>query len=431
VNYSSATYKKTVANNGKCAYCHTAVSDTKGVSSATHNNNYINITGNVVGSINSSGLREVAKTCTNSCHKNAASTAPWGNYTTSSIKLTCVACHGDSSNGTGLTGNHAGHMGNSATMASGTAMNAAANAGCKNCHPDQVNDFWSAANRNDIGRGVNRAYAHASDGTNIVADNATLTAAITAATKAGVNTTCTNTCHPRSSTITWGAAMTCDMCHYYAASPTSAGNTGTGALTGAHGKHFDQGAVCTDCHGTAPSTAAHGSAYPIVAANATVTRASMTWNSGPKTCTNSGGTCHGSGTTPGWYTTGGGCATCHYYPGAAAGLGDGWTAGNGHASGVRHDAPVVNTHMKSTGFNYLTDTFAAVVADNTKCGLCHRNTKHRNGSGFAHLSSAAGSTYSQCGTTPFTFSTGGVGNGTNTTCGNVKCHSGKTTPNWW
>ena len=124
-------------------------------------------------------------------------------------------------------------------------------------------------------------------------------------------------------------------------------------------------------------------------------------------------------------TSGSACAACHYYPGAASGMGSNWPAGNGH--NVRYDAPVVNTHMKSTGFNYLTDTFASVVADTGKCGLCHRNVKaHRNGTGFAHMSSAGNV---NCGTGNFTITV--TTPGSNATCGNVKCHSGKTTPNWW
>ncbi len=87
--------------------------------------------------------------------------------------------------------------------------------------------------------------------------------------------------------------------------------------------------------------------------------------------------------------------------------------------------------MKATGFNYQTDNYASVTADTGKCGICHRNVKHMNGTGFAHLSTVTDTTYSECGTTPFTFSTGGTGTGTDAvTCSNVKCHSGNTTPNW-
>ena len=155
----------------------------------------------------------------------------------------------------------------------------------------------------------------------------------------------------------------------------------------------------------------------------------MTYNAGAKTCTNTGGLCHGTGATPAWGTSGAACAACHYYPGATAGLLGAWAAGNGHQ--VRYDAPVVNTHLKASGYNFLTDNYSTVTRTaNGACVLCHRNAKHRNGSGFAHLSSATGSTYSQCGATPFTFSSGGVGNDNNVTCNNVKCHSGKVTPIW-
>jgi len=312
-------------------------------------------------------------------------------------------------------------------------MTLAANGGCDNCHPDQVNDFWTAANRNDIGRGVNRAYAHASDGTNVQAANAAVAGNLSVITGGvGATATCTNACHPRSSAITWGGALDCNMCHYYGSPTLDTNNTGTGSLSFGHNAHFKtpNQFACTECHPTR-TDAVHATRLPVQSYNATLSRAGMTYNAVAKTCTNTGGACHGTGTTPAFTSTGGGCAACHYYPGAAAGLGDAWSAGNGHAAAIRHDAPVVNTHMKATGYAYLTDTYNAVVADNTKCGLCHRNTKHMNGSGFAHLSTVTDATYSQCGTTPFTFSTGGVGTGNGAvTCSNVKCHSGNTTPNW-
>src|SRR5512141_2305194 len=57
VNYSSSTYKKTVASYGKCSYCHTATTATS--PTATHNNGFINITGgNTVNTIHAVGLKE-------------------------------------------------------------------------------------------------------------------------------------------------------------------------------------------------------------------------------------------------------------------------------------------------------------------------------------------------------------------------------------
>ncbi len=39
-------------------------------------------------------------TCTPACHKGTTATnpAPWGNYTSASVKLTCNSCHGDATN---------------------------------------------------------------------------------------------------------------------------------------------------------------------------------------------------------------------------------------------------------------------------------------------------------------------------------------------
>jgi hypothetical protein len=363
-------------------------------------------------------------TCTGACHQGTSATNPaaWGNYTSVSINLSCVSCHDDSSNvnTTSLSGNHKNHLLSNCTTPAGVLLSAAANASCLACHPDQVNDLWSGGKADN---GSKKAYPHASDGTNVVGDNATLTNQITSATKAGLDTTCANSCHPRGSIVTWGGTLDCNMCHYYGSPTLDTDNTGTGALSAGHTPHFKAGSqlACTECHPNR-SDASHASKLPAAGYNVTVVRSGMTYDSVAKTCNNSGASCHGAGTTPSF--TGpfnNGCGACHYYPGAPA---RDWSAGNGHM--VRYDAPVVNTHMKATGFNYQTDTFAAVTVDNNKCGQCHKGVTHRNGSGFAHLSSAGNA---QCGTGTFTVNV--TTPGSNTTCSNVSCHSGRTTPNWW
>jgi len=233
VNYSSAAYPKTVANNGKCSYCHTAT-PTK-APTLTHNDGYVNITGNA--SAKAPGLDIAGSTCANACHKNNATTAPWGNYTTASVKLTCVSCHDDLSDTAGLSGAHAGHIA-TAVNTGGTAMGAANNAGCVNCHENNViNDLWSGGRADD---GTKKAYPHASDGTNVVAANASVVRTGMVVTRgSGTTDTCASSCHPRSASKQWGGSMDCDMCHYYEATLNSANNTGTGSLGGGQSDDID------------------------------------------------------------------------------------------------------------------------------------------------------------------------------------------------
>jgi hypothetical protein len=437
VNYSSLTYKKTVASNGKCAYCHAAVSDAKGIASRTHNNNFINVTGNTnaVGALNTLTMsyNSASKTCTNVCHKNKDNgSAKWGNYTATTvgnIKLSCRSCHDDIVDKAGLSGKHSTHLLANTTTAAGVLMSSANNAGCVACHPNVVTDIFSGGKADD---GTKKAYPHATDGTNVVADNAVLNGQITGSTKAGLNTTCTNTCHPRSAAITWntawaqGAGTGCDMCHYWAAATLDTSNTGTGSLSSGHNFHFKSpnNFACTNCHPDHGTTYDyHGAKLPAQAYNVKVVRAGMTYTAATKTCSNTGLGCHGSYTTEAWSLgVPTGCAACHTYPGVA---GRDWaTVGNGHL--VRYAASAAtNTHLRdNASYNNLTDTYASVTASTSKCGLCHpASGVHYNGT-----TDVAGSGNGQCGGN---FTVTVTTSGSNVTCGSVKCHNGKTTPNWW
>jgi len=435
VNYSSFTFKKTVASYGKCSYCHTAT--TAKAPTLIHINGYVNVTGNASAMAPGLDYNFVTDTCTNACHKKNASTAKWGNYTATvsgGIKLNCDACHDDSTENatTTLSGAHGGHVRNGATISGYSAMNAAANAGCNNCHPDNSGDLWLNGKADD---GTKKVYPHASDGTNVVSDNATVSrTGMTVTRGAGSTDTCgAGSCHPRS-TPAWNAAMNCDMCHYYNAAPTSAGNTGTGALSYSHNKHFDAGKLCTDCHGAAPVDASHGGAFPIVSDNAAVSRTGMviTRAAGTTdTCTfTSGVGCHGDGSsTPQWGSSGNGCTTCHAYPNSTTN----WAAGNGHL--VRYAAAVAtNSHLRDNAtYNKTTDNYSTVCNDTNKCGLCHKGTgvystwkaNHINGTRNV-ISTGRG--HNACGG-DYTITV--VTSGSNVTCSNVDCHSGKVTPNWW
>ncbi len=141
--------------------------------------------------------------CATACHKgtSATNTAPWGNFTTPSIHLTCNSCHGDASNygptasNTGLgngfsgTGGHKVHLysvggshgnqllgGTKIVLGSFSTvidMNGNSDKVCAACHPDNTNDLWSQGRADD---GSKKAYPHATDGTNVQAKNANFAA---------------------------------------------------------------------------------------------------------------------------------------------------------------------------------------------------------------------------------------------------------------
>ena len=407
-------------------------------------------------------------TCTGACHKGTSATNPaaWGNITSVGMNLSCASCHDDASNsGATLSSpanyGHKRHLGATAAWLGSGAnktkivmgsysgyLNSGDNSACQFCHPDNRSDLWSAGKADD---GSKKAYPHASDGTNVVSKNASFNANVVLANWTGtyMAPACTTSCHTQISSAQTGYAKwdgskinstfsNCEICHQHKAS-AAINISSNRPLTFAHAIHFanlstSAGRVsCSVCHlgvHTNYAGLAMITRLPVTPGNAGLL-STMNWSRAgvaavDGTCQNS---CHTSA-SPAWNTIStnslvgvNGCAACHSYPGAP---GRDWTTtGNGHL--VRFDAPVVNTHMRATGFNYQTDTFAAVTVDNNKCGQCHKGAKHMNGSGFAHLSSAMPA---QC-ASPVTFSTGGVGTGTGAvTCDNVKCHSGKTTPNW-
>ncbi len=480
MNYSSATYGRSwdssthslSATRGNCSLCH---------NKDQHESGYVNFSGmsytNTSSDLKISSRVQIFNgttgytpyglditaingkaSCTEACHKgtSSANMAPWGNYTSASIKLNCNSCHGAFPDITSVTfsgtlsGNHNNHLMSNCTTPNYSGaipplMSSAGNAGCVNCHPDNRNDQWKNGKADD---GSVKAYPHAKDGTNVVSDNATLQEQISSPVQNGVNTTCTSACHPRLKNLPWNGTVNCDMCHYYAAIPLDTNNTGINALSSGHNWHFKSGYqfACVNCHpdhssysGAAQLDSGHARSLPPQGYNANILL-SLGWDYSTQTCSSTPTTCHGSATTPAWTTkTNSGCATCHEYPGATVGFKD-WTGtNNGHT--VRYAPPATDTHMTATSyFNYTSDTFSAVTQDTSKCGLCHRNIKsHRNA--FAHLSSASGFTYYTTSSTYyFTYNIngssigrGGVGQGKtdNATCSNVYCHSGSTTPVWW
>jgi hypothetical protein len=386
----------------------------------------------LAGKISSLNASVRTGSCTAACHKGTSMTnpAPWGTYTTAAIKLTCNSCHADSSGVAGteaaLTGAHGTHLSSGIAVPGGTAMNASNNAGCVNCHTDNRGEGKTTKDWGPTWG--TKAYPHATDGTNVVSDNATLTGSITSATKNGTSTTCATACHPRSNAITpalqWGDSYNCNMCHYYEATPTSTGNNAvsTGSLGGSHSAHFDQGKTCSNCHPVPSDLSSHNiAALPVDDANVTVQLATGTWTAGTLTCSNTGAGCHLTGSVV-WGSTLS-CASCHEYPNStniwSLAKGD-----NGHV--IRTTGPVAAGAKNSlkhltnwSSFNPATDTYAGVTGDATKCGKCHSGGTHQN----ATVDVIAPSSGPSAG---FTVNHGANG----TTCSNAKCHFERETPNW-
>src|SRR5512135_770452 len=296
MNYSSASYGKASGRTtrGNCSYCH---------NSYVHQSGFVTFSGmsptarqktgstGLNGKVSGTGtgpngmditLIDGTASCSAACHKgtSAASPALWGNYTSPSIRLSCASCHDDVSTkdaaGFSLSGAHKQHLQSVITVNGGSLMGAAGNAGCVNCHPDNTGEGKLSLKKPDgtwSDDGSKKAYPHASDGTHVVFDNASVIAKV-AATKAGLNTTCTGSCHNNTTVAKWGdSSLACDACHYYADPPTHDGNeVATVKLSGSHSSHFSTGTItCSNCH-TVPATGdtSHAHSLPPVPQNATL-----------------------------------------------------------------------------------------------------------------------------------------------------------------
>ena len=348
MNYSSATYGRwnrykntTTSSRGACEYCHNkhyhenGYVEFSGVSVTTPTQKAISVGLRVSGTgIGANGLdinqMTGTATCTAACHKGTSGSNPatWGNYTSSSIKLACDSCHGDSTSvnmtnfsTANLSFGHGLHI---------AKLTGTGNAVCHNCHPDNAADLWSQGKADN---GSVKAYPHATDGTNVQASNVVSLGRI----------------------------------------------GGGGALNTFNFNYSTQTCTSVQCH-YGPVTWSDASA----ANNA-------------------------------------GCGSCHEYPGVA---GKDWTTtGNGHL--VRFDSPAVDTHLRGvSNYSKDTDTYAGVVGDANKCGNCHGAGTHWNGTVEVSDTHNLGN----CAST-FTFNN--ITTGKRVTCGNVKCHSGRDTPNWW
>jgi len=197
-----------------CASCHTATSHNNRAATGFHR------AGDLRGS-----------DCTQ-CHTHAKAFRPVG--------TACNQCHGNAPN----SGAHAYH----ALVADQTT--AEDRSDCAVCHTGA--ELYTYDPMDDIANGRNHSDA--------TGRKTLLTASV------GFNTgnqTCTSACHKSSvADGAWADAdgLNCDSCHYWSATPTSAGNAAyvnaaaaSAPLSGKHTTHFaitTAPVVCGDCHGT-------------------------------------------------------------------------------------------------------------------------------------------------------------------------------------
>lgn len=216
-------------------------------------------------------------------------------------------------------------------------------------------------------------------------------------TTVGYNSTnldCATACH--ASTVVNGGrwsdttGLACDACHYYSATPTSAGNAGDLSLS--HDEHFDAGKGCTDCHtlddGAIPtagplthiddiSGADQGAMYTGMATalndEAAVVRTNMAFGDVNNTCsgTGIGLGCHASG-TPDWDiaipATGAGCLECHT---------DTDTAAYNPTSGLHDNNPLPTVTGNAHDGSF--DDGSAGTADCVTCHTTAPSASHADG----------------------------------------------------
>jgi predicted CxxxxCH...CXXCH cytochrome family protein len=138
---------------------------------------------------------------------------------------TCDGCHGFPPADTA----HQGH-----NITTGNEIATSDRSDCAVCHTGA--DSYTYDPSADQGNSLNHS--------NVAGRVAALVAAVGFDNTAK---TCAGACHSNGA---WtDTTLDCASCHYYAATPTSAGNTASAAaLTGTHNQHFDASRTCTDCH---------------------------------------------------------------------------------------------------------------------------------------------------------------------------------------
>lgn len=391
------------ASHSECSTCH-AWGHTNYTTGAKHENNTLE-TNSTLDTTPGDG------SCTTTCHAPLTltmnATSGWTDASVAGAGVVCGGCHTAGVTTATASGAHTIH---GATAAS-VAANPASIALCIECHG---NDGTGATHNNGS---VNFASVNYNAARTIV-----------------TGTCVTSTCHnydpnivspTKDRSTAWNTtALACDDCHYYAASPTAAGNTAhSSPLSTSHDAHFTGGKTCAQCHGTDPPDTTHingGTTSNADKANAVQDEAaisftgstSYTWTDASNTCsagTNNGLGCHATG-APVWGTAFAStdCITCHTNTtntlvNPTSGLhGAGLTATNS-VTGQNHDdsfgtggtcaschtsIPVAGTHKDGV--------FAGGNGQTTAMGLASFYTQTANDTGTCatttcHLGGAAGS----------------------------------------
>ncbi|HEY5998024.1 MAG TPA: hypothetical protein VI078_01810, partial [bacterium] len=294
-------------------------------------------------------------TCgTNVCHNNglSATTGTPNNtaYSWNTTQVNCTLCHQD---GASMTTNaHNEHL-------------RFATAPCTVCHAIQT------------------ASTHINLSVNFTGALVTYSLGASPAIGGAANGSCrTTNCHNNGTAVSalWNTTggLACDACHYYAASPTSSGNTAyVPPLSRSHNNHFDKGKVCATCHGTLPTSTAHinYSTSTVDAATATYDEAgisitgtvSYNYSTTARTCTSTGTGlgCHATG-TPDWDLSFSNCTTyCHSNT---------TTVGLNPRSGLHNNATVPTISHESHD-----DAFSGTVGSCTSCHNVSTATAHADG----------------------------------------------------
>jgi len=380
-NALSADHGNHFDTGAVCTTCHAAVTDLTHITDVSGADDGAVLTGmaNALqdeAAVTVTSWNDGTNNCANAaCHNPSGTTysATWMSSTAS-----CTLCHSATDPG---TGSHDEHMG--ATTTFGLAV------ACTSCHGTLPVSNAHLNNVVNFAAGMNYTPAATDVG--------------------GTLGSCsTSTCHNDGTaaatavpTPTWNtASANCSICHE--GTPTSNKHSvhlaSTNYVTGS----------CGDCH-SAANTANHINGTRNLASK--VTSATLAANG---TCAN---TCHAVVDGRDW-TAGPtlDCADCHGASGktlyTASGSG-GWPIAS-------------NKHAAHTGSNSLPQTGA------NDCFACHNGTVDNTGAligGGSHLNTtfdvAFNSAYNYEATTA-----GKAGTGAATTCSNIRCHSGVTTPTW-
>jgi predicted CxxxxCH...CXXCH cytochrome family protein len=230
----------TTENNGDdiCATCHSVAAGT------AHNN--INNTGTHSGSDN------LGSNCTSACH------SPHSDPVEAFIVAAGTACN-NCHDYPPATGAHALHS----QVSSYDKDLDADRSDCALCHTG-ADSYTYDTGADQVG-GLNHSYTGVIDGSHPTNRNSILSATV------GFNNadkSCASACHASNvSDGTWTDAngLSCNACHYYSATPTSAGNvtaSNSEAISTSHNEHFDKSKLCSACHNLAGGEYNNGS--PIV-----------------------------------------------------------------------------------------------------------------------------------------------------------------------